>query len=183
MGFDTIELVMAFEDEFGVSIPDKDAEKIQTIRDTVNYVVGALERRRPPGVCASAHRFYEVRSALEKEFGLTRAAIRPAVEVRSLLTEKRAQMALPRFAARNSLPVPRFGWFAPALDRIPAQSVTLAELLRQDDDSVLDYFNDRGRVDRRKVFRKVRTIVAEQLGVDKKIIHMRTNYIEDLNAL
>jgi hypothetical protein len=61
--------------------------------------------------------------------------------------------------------------------------VTLAELLRQDDDAVIDYFNDGGRVDRRKVFRRIRTIVAEQLGVDRKLIHMRTNYINDLNAL
>ena len=36
---DTVELVMAFEDEFGVEIPDEDAEKIQTIAAAVDYVV------------------------------------------------------------------------------------------------------------------------------------------------
>lgn len=36
---DTVELVMAFEDEFGVEIPDEDAEKIATVGDAVNYVV------------------------------------------------------------------------------------------------------------------------------------------------
>jgi len=35
---DTVELVMAFEDEFGVEIPDEDAEKIATIKDAVDYV-------------------------------------------------------------------------------------------------------------------------------------------------
>jgi acyl carrier protein len=35
---DTVELVMAFEEEFGVEIPDEDAEKIQTVGDAVRYI-------------------------------------------------------------------------------------------------------------------------------------------------
>jgi acyl carrier protein len=35
---DTVELVMAFEDEFGLEIPDEEAEKIQTVQDAVSYI-------------------------------------------------------------------------------------------------------------------------------------------------
>jgi acyl carrier protein len=35
---DTVELVMAFEDEFGVEVPDEDAEKLQTVADVVKYI-------------------------------------------------------------------------------------------------------------------------------------------------
>ena len=35
---DTVELVMRFEEEFGIEIPDKDAEKIQSVRDAYNYI-------------------------------------------------------------------------------------------------------------------------------------------------
>ena len=35
---DTVELVMAFEEGFGIEIPDEDAEKIQTVRDAINYI-------------------------------------------------------------------------------------------------------------------------------------------------
>ena len=36
---DTVELVMAFEEEFGMEIPDEDAEKLQTVGDAINYIV------------------------------------------------------------------------------------------------------------------------------------------------
>lgn len=35
---DTVELVMAFEEEFGIEIPDEDAEKITTVKEAVDYV-------------------------------------------------------------------------------------------------------------------------------------------------
>lgn len=35
---DTVELVMAFEEEFGIEIPDEAAEKIQTVQDAVSYI-------------------------------------------------------------------------------------------------------------------------------------------------
>ena len=37
---DTIELVMAFEEAFGIEIPDEAAEKIKTVRDAVEYING-----------------------------------------------------------------------------------------------------------------------------------------------
>ena len=40
---DTVELVMAFEEEFGCEIPDEDAEKIQTIGDAVAYIKERVE--------------------------------------------------------------------------------------------------------------------------------------------
>ena len=35
---DTVELVMEFEDEFDLSIPDEEAEKIQTVGDAIKYI-------------------------------------------------------------------------------------------------------------------------------------------------
>jgi acyl carrier protein len=35
---DTVELVMAFEEEFGAEIPDEDAEKLQTVSDVIKYI-------------------------------------------------------------------------------------------------------------------------------------------------
>ena len=40
---DQVELIMAMEEEFGISIPDEDAEKIVTVQDAIDYIERALE--------------------------------------------------------------------------------------------------------------------------------------------
>lgn len=38
---DTVELIMDFEKEFGITIPDEEAEKIATVGDAIAYIEGA----------------------------------------------------------------------------------------------------------------------------------------------
>ncbi|MDX1578425.1 MAG: acyl carrier protein [Gemmatimonadota bacterium] len=40
---DTVELVMAFEEEFGIEIPDEDAERMQTVGDAISYLESKQE--------------------------------------------------------------------------------------------------------------------------------------------
>jgi len=40
---DTVELVMAFEEEFGIEIPDEDAEEMQTVSDAIEYLTAKQE--------------------------------------------------------------------------------------------------------------------------------------------
>lgn len=42
---DLVELVMAFEEEFGCEIPDNDAEKIATVGDAVTYVSSKVSQQ------------------------------------------------------------------------------------------------------------------------------------------
>ncbi len=39
---DTVELVMAFEEEFGIEIPDEDADKLQTVGSAIEYLDGKI---------------------------------------------------------------------------------------------------------------------------------------------
>ena len=42
---DTVELVMEFEDEFDTSIPDEEAEKIQTVGAAIDYIVSVMKEK------------------------------------------------------------------------------------------------------------------------------------------
>lgn len=39
---DTVELIMALEDEFGLDIPDEEADKIKTVQNTIDYIQSKL---------------------------------------------------------------------------------------------------------------------------------------------
>ena len=43
---DTVELVMEFEDEFDMSIPDEEAEKIQTVGASIDYIVNIMTQAK-----------------------------------------------------------------------------------------------------------------------------------------
>jgi acyl carrier protein len=43
---DTVELVMEFEDEFDMSIPDEEAEKIQTVGAAIDYVAKVIQEKK-----------------------------------------------------------------------------------------------------------------------------------------
>ena len=38
---DTVELIMSFEQEFGITIPDEEAEKITTVKDAIEHIEAA----------------------------------------------------------------------------------------------------------------------------------------------
>ena len=42
---DTVELVMEFEDEFDTTIPDEEAEKIQTVGAAIDYIAKVLQSK------------------------------------------------------------------------------------------------------------------------------------------
>ena len=43
---DTVELVMAFEEEFGLEIPDDDAEKIMRVKEAIEYIGSHAKKRK-----------------------------------------------------------------------------------------------------------------------------------------
>ena len=43
---DTVELVMAFEEEFGLEIPDEDAEKITRVKEAVEYIASHGKKKK-----------------------------------------------------------------------------------------------------------------------------------------
>lgn len=41
---DQVELIMAFEEEFGIEIPDSSAEGINTVEDAINFIEGEVKK-------------------------------------------------------------------------------------------------------------------------------------------
>ena len=85
MGLDTVELVIAFEEEFGVAIDNEDAEKMETPGDVTDYVVSRV-RTSSDDPCLSQVGFYRIRSLLMDEFSAQRETIRPNTLLNDLIS-------------------------------------------------------------------------------------------------
>ena len=62
---DIVELVMAFEEEFSVEVPDEDAEKLQTVGDVIKYI-GARQAAVGAYLAASHSRVLVITSEVEE---------------------------------------------------------------------------------------------------------------------
>jgi hypothetical protein len=90
-GYDAVEIVMRIENEFGFGIPNKDAEAMQTVGQTVRYLwtrscaQSFVLRQRPESVCHSTFIFHEVRRLLIIRGGVSRKAVRLDARLGDLL--------------------------------------------------------------------------------------------------
>lgn len=84
MGLDTVELVLAFEDEFGIAIKNEDAEKLATPGAVADYVMSRV-RTNTSDPCPSQTGFYRIRSTLMVAFSMPRKEIHPHSSLHQIL--------------------------------------------------------------------------------------------------
>lgn len=174
MGLEGVELVMEFEDEFGISIPDEEASRQITVGDTVNYIVGILSRQTPLiGVCSSAHSFYLLRSELVRRYGVERNRVKLDARVSSLVPSN-SDRDWPDIAAASGL---RRGPRCIFRKRTPQQASVREILETQHLASCRDI---NGAIDEEEVFQLARRIISEQMDLPLEKIARETRYIKDL---
>ncbi len=105
MGLDGVELVMEFEDEFGVTIEDEVAGSLQTIGDVARYVTWQMRSKWPRVSCPTAKSFYEIRRLLLEKLPVRRRDIRPSTRLNDLIPWRLRRCFL-RSLKRKSLWVP-----------------------------------------------------------------------------
>lgn len=105
MGLDVVELVMEIEDEFGISIQDKDAEKLQTMSDTQKYLQNILKSRKK-FPCPNQHAFYQIRKALMKTGRFSRNTISPRSETQQFIPSENKHQFWKDFGDRIDLKLP-----------------------------------------------------------------------------
>jgi acyl carrier protein len=77
MGLDSVEIVMSWEEVFGIRIPDAAACNLITPRQAIDYICASLPAEKDTEVCLSMKIFYRIRKALHEVTGLCVKEIRP----------------------------------------------------------------------------------------------------------
>jgi hypothetical protein len=91
MGLDAVELVIRFEDSFGICISDQVAERLTTPREVTEYIMTQVPVGGSPA-CLSQQAFYFLRRGFRKRLQLPRNAFRPGVLVEDLVPNRRGRL-------------------------------------------------------------------------------------------
>jgi hypothetical protein len=106
MGLDTVEVIMRIEEAFDITIPDEDAEKIQTIGDAERYLINRIQVEGDSAPCLSSATFYRLRRALMEVCGVDRDCIRTSTRVEDLIPEDVRRTQWHRLGAALGLSLP-----------------------------------------------------------------------------
>jgi hypothetical protein len=87
MGLESVELVMAFEEHFGIEIPDEEAEKLLTPGLVIDLVCAKL-KTIDGDTCQSQRAFYILRRAVIKILGKKRKELTPKTYLQDLSPDK-----------------------------------------------------------------------------------------------
>jgi acyl carrier protein len=173
MGLDTVELVMEIEDEFGFSMPDADAEVIQTCGQLCAYVLRRINPPPPPCAC------YQLRRALMRQIPVTKEAMRPGSRLCDVVTEP-YRTRWP--AVAREIGLEDFYSFGRRCEIFfPSVYTRLADLARKMSLPKPYYLPDTDDPFEERVWQRVRQIISEQTAIPVSQIHPHSHFINDLN--
>ncbi len=95
MGLDSVELVIGFEDAFGIAIPDEAAACMRTPRDVIEYVMERVEKSAEPA-CVSQRGFHLIRREFTRTLAIARNQIRPKAQLSELIPRAHRKHLWPR---------------------------------------------------------------------------------------
>src|SRR4030095_1882049 len=91
MGLDAVELVIRFEDAFGISIPDEVAASLTTPREVTDYIVTRVAVSDETA-CLSQQAFYFLRREFSKRLQIPRSVFRPEVSLQTLIPKQNRKL-------------------------------------------------------------------------------------------
>jgi hypothetical protein len=177
MGMEILELCMEIEDEFEITILDEDAEKLQTVGQTADYLLSRLRVGWRDGVpvCATARAFYRLRAELGNRFNVPRRSVRLEQRMGDLLPNGIERGAWNRIAARSNLRGERIAFRRLFKRDSHEANVTVRELIRDGAKPFSGFPPVAWRIWPRLV-----AIVAKVANVPETTIRRETRYIGEL---
>jgi acyl carrier protein len=183
MGLDSVELVIAFEEEFGLTIPDEIAEKMITVGDVYTYLKDRL-RTAPEGYCITQRVFYKVRKALINNYRIQRKAILLDTKLGDLVPPEELRESWDYFGMMVGLKLPPFDriesiWFSKRL--VSADTFTVQDLVAE---FVRENANElaKEKDSDENIWQRLVDVIVRQLNVSREEIAPGVSFTRDLGV-
>lgn len=174
MGLDTVELVMAFEEAFGIDVPNATAERLETPRHVVDYLCTVVPVR-PSGPCATQRTLFRLRRALRLAVGGA-PHLRTRTRIRDITTRDdwpAAWQAVRAAAGEPEWPdVPWGRWPNGGTETLRSLALPLVPRVVPPDVS-------RGEAwTRERIALRVREVIVDEVGIHD--FSMRDEFVRDM---
>ncbi|MBX9947841.1 MAG: hypothetical protein K2Y39_01635 [Candidatus Obscuribacterales bacterium] len=181
MGLDTVELFLGFEEEFGVEIPDEEAERMTTVRDVVMFMKKKLAVTAPEE-CFSQKVFYKLRRSLIENYGLQRHQITRRTVLSDLISLQEIEEGWPYLPMFLELETPSFKRAREFFGReFNIEVLTIEEIIYRLislNKEKLGYSDP----EEEEIFQRVVDATVKQLNVNRDAVTMDASFTWDLGA-
>jgi len=180
-GLDTVELVMAIEEEFGLEIPDEDAERMTTVGETYEWLRRRLAST-PATECLTQKVFYKLRRALVEGYKLRRRAISPEMRLDYLLSQEEIEDGWPYLEVAMNMKLPDFKTSFELLGfKLSEHRLTMRELVSGLIKLNSSQFSEERDTDE-EVWRRLLDVIVAQLNVNRDEVTYNASFTRDLGA-
>jgi hypothetical protein len=105
MGLDSVELVMAVEEKFGISISDEEAQRVLTVGEMKRLVQAKLDVTDSAG-CLTQRAFHVIRKNAIAEFGLPQRGLRPDTRLETIIPSANRRQKWEQFSTTMGVALP-----------------------------------------------------------------------------
>lgn len=182
MGLDTVELVFAYEEEFGIEIPPEVAENIITVGDMYRFVRMKVLSVSPVD-CLSQKVFYKLRRALIQNYGLQRNEIGPETILTDLISPKQIEEGWPFLQMFIDLKTPEFKLASDLHVGLVFDTTLLSvkHVIHNLIEINMEQLAPTTPKDR-EIWERCVDVVVRQLNVNRDEVHMDASFTRDLGA-
>jgi acyl carrier protein len=175
MGLDSVEIVMAWEEAFGIRIPDADACNLITPRQAIDYVCASLSAEPDAEVCLSMKTFHRIRKAIREVTDSSIKDIRPHSRLSDLFPRLDRDAKWQAFKVKAEMMGVRNPWTFSSLLGGPR---TVEDLVVDALHHMIAAMKPDHKWTRSKVREVIREVVRDQLGVKRFSDH--DEFVRDL---
>lgn len=178
-GLDGIELILAIEEEFGIEIPDRDAERITTVGEVYDYLRLRLNST-PARECLSQKIFYKLRNSLINNFQVKRSSIEPDTRLSEVLSTSDIAEGWPYLELFIKLKTPDFKRSNEILGfKLKDEMLTMRQLVSALISLNSEKFPDQLDSDE-EIWRRLVDVIVGQLNVNREQVKRSASFTKDL---
>lgn len=178
-GLDSVELVMAIEEEFGLEIPDNHAARLFTVGDAYDYLRMRLDST-PARECLCQKIFYKLRRALINNFQVNRSLIEPDTKMSDILSVEELEDGWPYLPLFTEMNTPDFKQSNEILGfKLKDKMLTVRELVAALISLNAEAFADERDTDQ-EVWRRLVDVVVRQASVRREQVVPSASFSRDL---